>query len=379
MSSSLFCIVHFNNQKLGDAYSVCCEVLSQRSEQIPQSLHHPSRAIELIEATSKIVESISYGDLIAMQEMDNELSITMKFYNLITQVAFFSRPEILPYLIHRMIQLTMKYGFCKYSAMGFMNYGMVVCSSNKLAKESILIAARLGKAALTCSKKRCHSPEQLPSLYCVYYGFVAFHTEPLQACADMLRQGFEAALSRGGIATVAANSIQHVKCLIMAGESLPALLEKVNYYLELSTTYQTQTGIVYHTIFRETIMALIDKGGSTHPKPHPDAEETNANIVETMHFHRAIQAYWQGHSERCQYFTDKFFKMSSHRGKLNGIEMTFINALNSFQLLKRQKSAKLRSAGKHAIAELKAAALNSTWNFSNKVRPVLVEILSPLL
>ena len=157
MSSSLFCIVHFNNQKLGDAYSVCCEVLSQRSEQIPQSLHHPSQAIELIEATSKIVESISYGDLIAMQEMDNELSITMKFYNLITQVAFFSRPEILPYLIHRMIQLTMKYGFCKYSAMGFINYGMVVCSSNKMAKESILNAARLGKAASSGNPANCLS------------------------------------------------------------------------------------------------------------------------------------------------------------------------------------------------------------------------------
>ena len=317
-----------------------------------------------------MVKSISYGDLIAMKEMDHELSITMKFYNIITTVAFFFQPEILPFLIHRMIQLTMANGFCKYSTMGFIIYGMVLCSSN-MAKESILSASQLGKSALSCSKKRCHSPEQLPSLYCVYYGYVAFHTEPLQSCADMLRRGFEAALSLGDIGTASSNSVQHVKTLIMSGESLPSLLEKVNYYLELSTKYQNRTGIVYHTIFRETITTLIDKGTTTNTKHHPEchlAENSNTNIVESMHFHRAIQAYWQGHSERCLYFADKFFQMSSYRGKLNGIEMTFFHALNSFQSMKRQNCTKFRSAGRKAISELKAAASNSSWNFSNKVR-----------
>lgn len=317
-----------------------------------------------------MVESISYGDLIEMKEMDPELSITMKFYNSFTCVAFFSQPEIVPFLIHRMIQLTMEHGFCKYSTMGFINYAMVLCSSN-MAKERILSAARLGKAALSCSKKRCHSSDQLPSIYCVYYGFVAFHTEPLQSCADMLRKGFDAALSRGDMGAASTNYVQYVKSLIMAGENLQSLLDKVNYYLELSTTYQTQTGTLYHTIFRETISTLIDKGGSTNHTHHAEnfpMEGANASVLESVYFHRAIQAYWQGHSERCLYFADKFFHMSSQRGKLNGIEMTFINALNSYQLLKRQNSSKFRHAVKIAITEIKAAASNSSWNFSNKVR-----------
>jgi hypothetical protein len=187
----------------------------------------------------------------------------------------------------------------------------------------------------------------------------------------MLRRGFEAALSCGDIGTAYTNSVQHVKTLIMSGESLPSLLEKVNYYLELSTKYQNQTGIVYHTIFRETITTLLDKGGATNSKNHQEchpAESSNASIVETLHFHRAIQAYWQGHSERCLFLAEKFHLMSSYRGKLNGIEMTFFSALNSFQLLKRQNCTKFRTAGQKAISELEAAASNSSWNFSNKVR-----------
>jgi hypothetical protein len=157
----------------------------------------------------------------------------------------------------------------------------------------------------------------------------------------------------------------------MAGESLPTLLEKVNSYLELSKTFQCPFFFVYHRIFRETISALIGKEGSTDTDRHPEhqpAEKANLRILETIHFHRAIQAYWLGHSERCLYFADKFFKVGIHRGKLNGIEMTFINGLNSFQLLKRQNSAKLRRAGQIAINELESAASNSSWNFSNKVR-----------
>jgi len=363
-------IVHFHSQKLGDAFSICYEVLSQRGEQIPESLYPPSQAIQLIEETSKMVEKISYGDLIAMKEMDHELSITMKFYNFITNVAFFSKPEILPFLIHRMIQLTMDYGFCKYSTMGFMIYA-VVKISRTMDTEVISTASRLGKTALTCSKKRFQSSDQMVSLYCVYYGLVAFHTEPLQSCADMLQKGFEAALSRGDIGRASSNSVQYIKCLLMAGESLPTLLEKVNSYLELSTTYQSTTFFVYHTIFRETIFALIGKGGSTNPDRHPEhqpAEGANPSILDTIHFHRAIQAYWLGHSERCLYFAEKFFQLGTHRGKLNGIEMTFINGLNSFRLLKKQNSAKLRRAGQNAITELESAASNSSWNFSNKVR-----------
>ena len=317
-----------------------------------------------------MVEKISYGDLIAMKEMDHELSITMKFYNFITNVAFFSKPEILPFLIHRMIQLTMDYGFCKYSTMGFMIYAVVKISRTK-DTEVISTASRLGKTALTCSKKRFQSSDQMVSLYCVYYGLVAFHTEPLQSCADMLQKGFEAALSRGDIGRASSNSVQYIKCLLMAGESLPTLLEKVNSYLELSTTYQSTTFFVYHTIFRETIFALIGKGGSTNPDRHPEhqpAEGANPSILDTIHFHRAIQAYWLGHSERCLYFAEKFFQLGTHRGKLNGIEMTFINGLNSFRLLKKQNSAKLRRAGQNAITELESAASNSSWNFSNKVR-----------
>jgi hypothetical protein len=366
----IVCIVHFHNQKLGDAFSICHEVLSQRGEQIPQSLCPPSQAIQLIEETSKILEKISYGDLIAMKEMDHELSITMKFYNFITNVAFFSKPEILPFLIHRMIQLTMEYGFCKYSTMGFINYA-VVKISRTTDKEVILTASRWGKAALTCSKKRFQSSDQMASLYCVYYGLVAFHTEPLQSCAGMLQKGYEAALSRGDIGRASSNSVQYIKSLLMAGESLPTLLEKVNSYLELSKTFQCPFFFVYHTIFRETISALIGKEGSTDTDRHPEhqpAEKANLRILETIHFHRAIQAYWLGHSERCLYFADKFFKVGTHRGKLNGIEMTFINGLNSFQLLKRQNSAKLRRAGQIAINELESAASNSSWNFSNKVR-----------
>mgnify|MGYP007004940035 CR=1 FL=1 len=57
----------------------------------------------------------------------------------------------------------------------------------------------------------------------------------------------------------------------------------------------------------DTISLLIDKGESTSSKPNSNNAPTGnstkyATMSETMYFHQAMQAFWLGHTERCQYF-----------------------------------------------------------------------------
>ena len=94
----------------------------------------------------------------------------------------------------------------------------------------------------------------------------------------------------------------------------------------------------------------------------------NVKVLEVIYYHRAIQAYWQSHSERCQYYIKKFLEKSYNTGKLNSKFIVFIHGMNSFEMMKRQPSTRCRSISKRAIKELKTAASLSSWNFSNKVR-----------
>ncbi len=40
----------------------------------------------------------------------------------------------------------------------------------------------------------------------------------------------------------------------------------------------------------------------------------NVKVLEVIYYHRAIQAYWQSHSERCQYYIKKFLEKSYNTG-----------------------------------------------------------------
>ncbi|KAL3773705.1 hypothetical protein ACHAW5_001041 [Stephanodiscus triporus] len=345
-----------------DAYTLCHEVLSQLGEEIPDSLQTNQRS-EMAEATSIMLKSISDSDLLEMREMDERLSVIMNFYTIIAQVAYFLKPAMVPFFACRMVQLTMKNGLCKYSIMGFISFAMALCDS-KIAKKDIEDASRIGKAAMSCWMKRYHTTELLPNLYLVYYGSFAFHTEPLQVCADMLRQGFDVGMSLGETGAAFFNSSQHIRTALISGERLSTLLEKVDYYLRLANTYQNETAKVFLSLHHETISILMGK-----------EENSSKKDVSAIYFHRAIQAYWQGHSERCQHYIKKVFLSGTvDIGKL--LFITFIEGMNSFQLLKRTSNGKLRSLPRNAIIVLKKAASLSSWNFTNKVHLLEAEQFS---
>ena len=119
----------------------------------------------------------------------------------------------------------------------------------------------------------------------------AFHTEPLQLCCDMFRQGMDLALSTGQRHHAFLNMISHVRFLLLSGQKLTTLLDKVDYYLGLATTYKNDFAKKYLSIFRKTISILIDKGESTSSSPYSidDATLETSNSAEATYFHLAVQ------------------------------------------------------------------------------------------
>lgn len=68
--------------------------------------------------------------------------------------------------------------------------------------------------------------------------------------------------------------------------------------------------------------------------------------------------------------------MRVDNGKLSSMIITFIHGINTFQMLKRQNTAKLRSIPNAAISTLKTATAYSRWNFRNKVHLLEAENFS---
>lgn len=362
------------------SYSICHEVLTQLGQDIPQA-YYSKQIANMIKTTSAMVETVeSDANLLDMKEMDEQNTLLMDFYGIMTTSALFARPEMRIFLICRKIQLTMNTGsLCIESIMSFIQFAAVLCAG----KKDIEGASRLGKVAISCFKKRFHSVVKA-RLSCVYYSYVAFHTVPLQSCADMLRFGFDVGMSAGENVAAFFNAVFHIKTALAAGERLPTLLDKVDYYLGVAATYQNKIASICLSIFRDTISTLIGKAGSTSsirncidaPTGGPDG------ILTTIYIHSAIKAYWQGHCERCQFQVEKLVKVRVEKLRksdfnpwqledIDSMMIEFISGLNSFRVLRMRKRNSSRYqislVPKNAIKMLMTASSHSSWNFRNKV------------
>lgn len=348
-----------------EAYTTCRDVLAQIGEVIPQSVT-PKQTIESIMTTSNMTKGISENTLLEMEEMDEKLKTTLKFLCMMTTLSFAIKPAMYPFLACRVVQLTMEHGVCTYSMIGFVQFAAVLVAATK----NIRGASCIGKAAMSVFTKRFYSAEQVPRMYRVYYGLVACHTESLQSCADMLCQAFVTGMTLGECAAALSNSLIHTDILFLAGENLPTLLKRVDYYLELSDRYKNKFSHTYLLHLRGTISVLIDKGGSSSSKPLPDDNYTAdyGSASKVMNFHRAIQAFWLGHNERCHHFVGKAEETEQRVGEPMKMTISFLYGLNAFHVMKRQSSAKVRAIPGNSVSTLKAAEAHSSWNFSNKVR-----------
>ena len=157
------------------------------------------------------------------------------------------------------------------------------------------------------------------------------------------------------------------------------LFRETDYFLRLVRLHGNTISKTYLLIYRETISILIDKGHSTRLGSDDDRVTTDSLYLhrhsETIHFHRALQSYWLGHSERCQHYVEKLLQMKE-TDRNHKIIIMFYHGLNSFQLLKRSNTAKLRSISKDAISTLKAASEHSRWNYRNKMYLLEAELFS---
>jgi len=373
-----------SNRKFLIAYNICREVLSQVGQNIPETVYL-YQTTAMTKTAARMAEGLSDKDLLAMKEMEPQLAAVMSFYAVIVRVAFYSKPEMLPFLACRMVQLTLENGLCMHSITGFIVLAALLCKKSMGDKIDILCATKIGKAAMTCLSQR-YSAEKIPEAYTLYYGFVAWHSEPLQICAEKLRRGFEVGMTLGDSHTAFYISLQQVMFAILAGERLPTLLEKVDYYFGLANIYKDDFGKRCFSFHRHTIEILIGGGESWWMDIKLQCVALRpAKVRENLYFFSALKTYWQGQTKRCKYYVEKMLAViatSNHSmaGPQTYHYIVFINGLNTFELMKSHQTAaamrKLKSTAVRALAVLKVASQYSSWNFQHKVRYVPCSCLS---
>ena len=117
-------------------YNICASVLTQLGETIPPESYSRSMSPIIIKKTFDAYDAVD-GEVWLKREKtdDKTLDMTLQFYRAIGFASYFSKsPQIVVYFVCKAVQLSIKKGVCKYTAIAILQFaGVVITDSNAIA------------------------------------------------------------------------------------------------------------------------------------------------------------------------------------------------------------------------------------------------------
>jgi len=116
-------------------------------------------------------------DLLSLPDIRDPGKIAaMGILNLLTTFAFQTRPDLFPFIVLRMINLSLKHGMCAIAAPGFAFYGLLLCALGEVEE-----GYRFGQFSLRLLERFQRArTEWLPRVYLVTHGMVGIWKQPLR-------------------------------------------------------------------------------------------------------------------------------------------------------------------------------------------------------
>ena len=118
--------VLMDKHALEEAYQTAHGVLLNLGESIPISFGK-EEIVASIRDTSQLMHGVTEDTLLKRQEMKSrDKQFVLQFYNSISSVAFLAMPQMVPFFICRMVQVSMTHGICKFSLLGELDISSVL-------------------------------------------------------------------------------------------------------------------------------------------------------------------------------------------------------------------------------------------------------------
>ncbi len=369
----------FHRGQTKAAFTKCTEVLGELGESIPTEVD-PKELDNMLKKVMTFLTNFSDDDLFCYRECDNRHHFyIMQFYQQLVWLAFFGQSTSMQsYLSCRSVEIAIRVGFCKYTAVAMSSVAALLCGVSK----DIPNGYRLGRVAISMLT-RFNATSLIPVVYLGFYGMVAFNSEPIMHCADQLHMGFQIGMSVGEPTIALMNGLHYIQKSFVGGRNLVVLSNEIDYQLEISETHDDNRAKRFMGLFKETLCQIIDKNkaraDTTTLSEGAGALDEAIKIEgfsEVVFFHRVIQSYWLGYHDRCHYFSQR----SSARGdatvgRLLKLIASFYHGLAALQILRKKKSkVEMKEIARASLKALSSACDLAPINFKNKAELLEAEL-----
>eukprot|EP00339_Tiarina_fusa_P000461 CAMPEP_0117002134 /NCGR_PEP_ID=MMETSP0472-20121206/3906_1 /TAXON_ID=693140 ORGANISM="Tiarina fusus, Strain LIS" /NCGR_SAMPLE_ID=MMETSP0472 /ASSEMBLY_ACC=CAM_ASM_000603 /LENGTH=1051 /DNA_ID=CAMNT_0004702383 /DNA_START=156 /DNA_END=3311 /DNA_ORIENTATION=+ len=346
------------------------DVLDSLGEQFPVKKSANSIAVA-VKRIKGMLRGKSNDALLRMPLMDNPEKIAaMQMMNIMFLYAYIAVPTLAPLIAVRMVKLTIEYGLCDVSSVGFVTFAMLLSGSGNDVDEGF----RCGELAMKIYNK-FHNKAWLGRLSAWFYGSVCIWKKPVRMVFEPLKNAHRVALETGDIDFAMLNANIYcwesfdISSLIKLEKIIMGFSNRMKAYGHESVLMMIKP--LWQMVHNFMGRAHVDPKTLTGEIMEQEytiqyARENNKTLLIWLHFYRLLLAYMFGDYESAEiHATVCRVAESNPFGSSDRVLLVFYDGLVT--LAQGKKSRARMQQAKRCIKTFKKWAKQSPENFLGKL------------
>ncbi|MEH1786604.1 MAG: AAA family ATPase [Nostoc sp.] len=238
--------------KLPAAIATGLEVLQALGINFPSTLSH----LELSKALQQTADSLAkreVEDLINLPQMQSAQQLAaMQILSRIIGPSYRGGHEILPFIVLKMVNLSLEYGNTELSTVGYAMYSLILCG----ALDEIPLGYQFGKLALTLLER--YDAKHLECyIIAVIYTTVYHWQEPLQKTIKSLKEGYQIGREQGDIEFSGLCAVFDSLHSWATGQDLGEFERQIADYHHAMSQVQNKVALSYLAIYWQLSLNLV--------------------------------------------------------------------------------------------------------------------------
>lgn len=360
---------------LPSAIETGLKILDELGEKIP---HHPNKLQVLygLALTEYRLWNLKNEDILKLPKMVNpSLKASLQLMADIAPSAYWARPNLIPILAFRMINVTLKHGLTEISAFAFSGYGIIMTGVLKAMRKG----QRYGQLGLLLLDK-LNSKEWITQIVDPVYALINHWNEHVDLSLKPLQDSFHTGLETGENEFACVNANIYCIHAFLCGKPLVKLEEEAKNYSKLFQRLNQETQFNYNEVFRQSMHSFL--GLSEDPQLLIGSAYDEVSM-ESLHlerkdqagefllcFNRMLVSFYFGNYEKAVDQADKAVKLiDAVMSKYEIPNLFFYQALSALGLYQSKggsKQKKLIILAKKNLGKLQYFAKYAPENVKHK-------------
>jgi predicted ATPase/signal transduction histidine kinase/DNA-binding NarL/FixJ family response regulator len=233
-------------------------VLELLATPLPES---PSQTdiLQALEATKYSLTGQPIDALVDRPTMTNPYMLaTMRILALMSHFTYISNPQLFPFVILRMVDFSMTYGYTPLSARAYATYGLLLCG----IADDIETGYQFGHLALQLAE-RLQIKELKATVHFVVSQFIRHWKEHMGAYLAFDLAGYHSGLETGNLNYAAFCAFGYLFNAFWSGRDLPTLDREMTHYNEVIGKIKQQHALHLSSLYQQAVFNL--QGQSDQP------------------------------------------------------------------------------------------------------------------